>query len=74
MVVVRPLFAYRIGEAMLRFLTILPLACLCRRPSDQRRRPVQEDAAQFKKMFPDDAKVERLAIDFQFIEGPASTS
>lgn len=30
-----------------------------------------KDEAQFKKMFPPGAKVERLATDFQFIEGPA---
>ena len=30
-----------------------------------------KDAVQFKKIFPPGAKVERLATDFQFIEGPA---
>lgn len=30
-----------------------------------------KDQAQFKKIFPSGAKVERVATDFQFIEGPA---
>ena len=46
---------------------ILPALALCAFAADFE----VKDQAQFKKIFPAGAKVERLATDFQFIEGPA---
>jgi sugar lactone lactonase YvrE len=46
---------------------ILPALAVCTFAADFE----VKDQAQFKKIFPAGAKVERVATDFQFIEGPA---